>query len=612
MMREAMLVCSLMVALPLLAAYAGEVTVESRFAAFGFDDGRQSDFDWVAPLFTKYNAHATFNIINTPSTSKPAYVEKVNKIIAEGHEIGDHTILHQTFFYVHPFFNGQPEENFIAGKAFPTNDEMRKDQGNGRNIFNTPLDQKMKDSQIYKFDKVGISDPENRTWRTLTDADCQRLRDYYSVWNGGVLEYLDKLSAEFCGTTGSSKDPGAWNGKEFTRGIFTGCKTTCNHEVWDRLVEIQRQWYTKYYHLKTPPTNWSYPGGPHCPDLLYFKDGKRYFDRECTILASHYGKCRSTRTGKNRSWADLLRENGFKTASDSMYEGRNDGAVRRSVLIEMPCNANLSKDDNVCRLEYFDKVSFAPRTEYDPNQPPLAASPDRLKTMYETDPTFKAGIDKIVRNCASGRIGFALDDSVDTPTWRLLYELCLQFCGKANIKAISMQEAYEIAYKTPLTKGNLFRNPGMERTVFKVIGAKNSPEAPDGWTAGRVEEKALVLEGANKAEYFLFGVPLGDLDFSFSAIKGPGQSKLTIKKIRNVDPYLKSNDCPVLKEIVIDDGAWKEYRTRLTLEDAPRLAAPSEVSPACDGLDNKICGLVFVLEGEKAGLRAPNLTAASQ
>jgi hypothetical protein len=244
-----------------------------------------------------------------------------------------------------------------------------------------------------------------------------------------------------------------------------------------------------------------------------------------------------------------------------------------------------------------------------------------MKTMYEVEPRFKGGIDKSVRDCTSGRIAFGLDDSVDTFTWRLLYDLCLQFCRKANIKVLSMKEAYEIAYKIPLTKGNLFRNPNMERTVFKVIGAKNSPESPDGWTAGRVEEiavpgngtkKVLMLDGKGKSEFFLFGVPLGDLDFSFSAMKGLGNSRLTIKKVRNIDPYLKSDECPVLKEIVIDnEKTWKEYRTRLFLEDAPRLPSPSVLSPTCDGLDNKICGLVFVLEGEKARLAAPNLITVS-
>jgi hypothetical protein len=603
MWRRAILMSLLIAAAQPLFAHDGEVTVDSRFAAFGFDDGRQSDFDWVAPLFTKYGVHATFNIINTDGHSKPDYAAKVNKLIAEGHEIGDHTVLHNTYMYEQPFCDGQNT---------PSNDDMRKEQGNGRNIFNTPLDQKVKDSITQSFARIGISDPDNKTWRTLTDEDCQKIRNYYSAWNGGALKYLDEQSAIYCGTTGSSKAPDSWNGKEFTKGIFTGCKTTCNHEIWERLVAIQRQWYAKYYNLKTPPTNWSQPGGQRCPCLLYCKEGKRYFDRECTILANHYGKCRSTRTGKNRSWADLLRENDFKTVSESIYEGLYDGSVRRSILIEMPFNANLCKDDNVCRDASFDRVWYAPVKEYDPKQEPLASSTDWLKTIYEVDANFKRETDKIVQNCASGRIVLGLNDSVDAFSHRLVYDLCLQFCKKANIKAISMKEAYEIAYKTPLTKGNLFRNPKMERTVFKIIGAKNSPEAPDGWTAGRVEGTALVLEGTNKSEYFVFGVPLGNLDFSFSAIKGTGSSRLTIKKARNIDPYLKSEDCPVLKEIVIDnEKTWKEYRASLLLEDAPRLESPSALSPTCDGWDNKICGLVFVLEGKETRFAAPSLTSRS-
>jgi len=122
--------------------------------------------------------------------------------------------------------------------------------------------------------------------------------------------------------------------------------------------------------------------------------------------------------------------------------------------------------------------------------------------------------------------------------------------------------------------------------------------------------RALALEGTGKSEYFVFGVPLGKLDFSFAAIKGDGVSKLTIKKVRNIDPYLNSGECPVLAEIAIDsDKAWKDYRTTLFLEDAPRLASPSEQSPTCDGLDNKICGLVFILEGEKTRFALPNLVS---
>jgi hypothetical protein len=546
----------------------------------------------------------------------------VNQLIAEGHEIGDHTILHQTFMYEQPFCNGQPETGYLGSKGIPSNDDMRKDQGGGRNVFNMPLDRKVRDSITQSFADLKISDPNRKTWATLTDDDCQKIRNYYSVWNSGVLKYLDQQSAIFCGTRGSSKDPGAWNGKEFTKGIFTGCKTTGNHEIWERLLAIQQQWYTKHYQLTTPPTTWSQPGGQRSPCLLYWKDGKRYFDRQCTILANHYGKCTSTRTGRSRSWADLLRENGFKTVSDSISEGMYDGSVQRSILIGMHFNANLCSDDNVCREPSFNRVWYTPSRVYDPKQEPLRSSKDWLKTIYEADYNFKRETDKIVQSCASGRIAFAHNDSIDDFSNRLVYELCLQFCKKAGIKAISVKEAYQIAYKTPLTKGNLFRNPGMERTVFKVIAAKNSPQAPDGWTGGRVEQttalgespqNVLVVGDRGRAVYFVFGVPLGHLDFSFSALQGSEPSKLTIHAVRNVDPYLKADECPVLKEVTINNSkTWKEYRTRLFLPDAPRLLTPSKLSPTCDGWDNKICGLVFVLEGEKTGFASPKLISVPE
>ena len=620
-MREAALVAVCVLGWTLACAREGDVTVESRFVAFGFDDGRASDFAWVAPLFSKHGVHATFNIINGPHATTPDYVRKVNRLIELGHEIGDHTILHRTYMYVHPFFNGQAEQGYVGGEAnrgFPSNDEMRRDHGEGRNVFGVPLSQRLKDSRMYYFGRIGLSDPETKTWGALTDADCQALRSYYSVWGDEGLDYLDKLSARYCGTTGSSKDPASWNGQEFTKGIFAGCKTTATHEIWDRMVEIQQRWYTDHYGLDAPPTNWSFPGGAHSPDLLYPRGGKRYFDRECTILANHYGKCLSTRTGKSRSWADLLRASGIKTVSDSSYEGRMDGAIRRSILVQLPLNAHLSRDDSVCRLAYFDKVSFAPRREYDPKAEPLASSSNWLRTMYEADPTFKRGIDTLVRQSSRGRIAFGLNDSLDTFTWRLFFDLFLQFCRKADIEAVSMKEAYEIAFKTPVMKGNLFRNAAMRRTVLEVIGAKNSPTQPDGWTAGKVETtkalgarpiNALVLEGATRSELFLFGVPLGKLELTFAALKGSGPSKLTVRKIRNIDRYLDAKACPVIGEIAIDDGtAWKRYGTTLLLEDVPRLSAPSTASPTCDGLDNKVCGLVFELEGQGAKFALPSLT----
>jgi len=251
-----------------------------------------------------------------------------------------------------------------------------------------------------------------------------------------------------------------------------------------------------------------------------------------------------------------------------------------------------------------------------PDWEPLAGSTDWLKTIYETEDNFKQGIDNLVQQCASGRIAMGLYDSIDTFGARLVYEVYLQFCQRAGITSITMREAYDISFKQPVTEGNLFHNSEMERTVFSVISASNAPEAPDGWSAGRVEEialpdgssaRALAITGTDRAEYFVFGIPLGTLDFRFFARKESGESTLTVKAVRNIDPCHQAETCPVLAEIAIDHEDMMEYHTQFVVEDAPKLPYPSELSPTCDGLDQKICGLAFILEGEGTRFAVPNL-----
>ena len=106
--------------------------MHDRYVAFSFDDGRPSDFDWVAPLFTRYGARATFNIINAPEHALPDYVAKVNRLIADGHEIGDHTVLHHTYMY---------EQPCCDGRTAPSNDDLRRDRGDGCNAFGSPARQ---------------------------------------------------------------------------------------------------------------------------------------------------------------------------------------------------------------------------------------------------------------------------------------------------------------------------------------------------------------------------------------------------------------------------------------------------------------------------------------
>ena len=433
-----------------------------------------------------------------------------------------------------------------------------------------------------------------------------RIRRYYGVWgHDDIMAYLDALSERYCGTAGSSNDPASWNGTEFTTGIFAGCRTTRNHEIWERLLDIQQRWYTDHYHLDAPPTNWSQPGGERCPCLLYPRDGKRYFDRDCTVLGNHYGKLTSSRTGRTRSWAELLKAYGYLTVSDSIFEGQIDGSTSRNIMVGFHANAHCSKDDIVCREPAFERLWFVPSEFEHAGQ--LAGSMDWLLTLYETEENFRQGIDNLVQQIARGRIPMGLYDSIDTFGARLVYEQYLEFCRRADITSITFREAYARSFQRPLTSGNFFRNPEMRRTVHEILGAVNAPTAPDGWTAGTVDDGALILAGVDRAEYRIYGIPPGELACTFRARKGSGQAKLTVHALRNIDPCNSTDAGPALAGIVIDREDWQEYRATFTVEDAPRLPHPSALSPTCDGLDNTICGLAFVLKGEGLRFAAPNL-----
>ena len=113
----------------------------------------------------------------------------------------------------------------------------------------------------------------------------------------GLIELLDDLSNKYLGTVGSSR--GSWNDQRqcYTGGIFTGCKTSANHEIWKDILRssprIIRILLASVFNLR------------HGLSLVqnsakcYFeKDGKYYYDNECTVLRNNLAKMKSSLTGK--------------------------------------------------------------------------------------------------------------------------------------------------------------------------------------------------------------------------------------------------------------------------------------------------------------------------
>ncbi|MEL3908419.1 MAG: hypothetical protein P1P64_05330 [Treponemataceae bacterium] len=214
---------------------------------------------------------------------------------------------------------------------------MRNDIGNGKNVFGFNL----KD-EVSKNSDINL----NTTWKNLTDDECQQIRDMFSIYKdkSGRLNLLDKLSNEYLGTKGSSF--GSWDKNKgcYTGGIFMNAKTSCNHEIWERIIQITKLFYKELYNADFEFKTWSWPGDPHSP-FKFEKDGKFYYDDKCTKLYNYLAPFTSSvyiNDGKykERSWLQVLREYGYLTTHDFIYPSRCDGVDKVMMSKQFIYNCN--------------------------------------------------------------------------------------------------------------------------------------------------------------------------------------------------------------------------------------------------------------------------------
>lgn len=170
---------------------------------------------------------------------------------------------------------------------------MRGDYGEGKNAFGFLLDESCQTqlSDWNNYDHVWTA--FDTKWCDLTDEQCQYIREYYSIMcnDFGLLDVLDNLSNTYLGTTGSSR--GSWSEDQqcYTGGIFTGAKTSANHEIWERILQVTGDFYEEKYGQR--PVTWSWPGSIPSP-FIFEQDGKYYYDEECTILYNYLAQMPSS------------------------------------------------------------------------------------------------------------------------------------------------------------------------------------------------------------------------------------------------------------------------------------------------------------------------------
>lgn len=527
--------------------YNGEVSPQRRFVALGFDDFVPSDFAWVIPLLEKYGFRSTFNrvqreidISETPSDIIAENIE-MNAVLNGGHELGDHTWIHQMFPYNEPLFNGQnPSSPDGSQVAFPSNSQLRDDRGDGKNVFGRTLTNNVKTD-------IGYQAPDiNTTWGAMTDAQCQQLREAFSLYGGAynLITLMDTLSNKYLGTTGSSR--GSWDNVsgKYTGGIFTGCKTSANHEVWERIVQITALLMKDRFGLNYNIQTWSLPGSRR--SMCYFEnDGKFYYDagftQYCNDLARFESSLYEDLAGnaKSRSWTDVLREYGYRVTHDAADPGRYDGTHEGSMRVQNILNADLSRPD--C-LIYHTQRSFNfsnAWSEYTEGTDLQGTEPYEVQ-MYDggygesTKKSFRTAIEVWRRNMANGVVWGEVIDSDESYSLKMIVEGLLKYAYKTGAEVITKAEAYDICFNHPVRNGNLIYNPGLRNTAKEFMPtAITVPTNPDGYVGDcsvSVSDGVPVLSTTGDTIYRHYGIPYGKIKFS-ADIKGTGT--VAIRFIKN-------------------------------------------------------------------------------
>ncbi|WP_138377110.1 polysaccharide deacetylase family protein [Dorea longicatena] len=568
--------------------YLGNVDQTKRFVAFGIDDFRNSDFSFVLPLFNKYCARGTFNRINYTSTLSDNDKNKIKNVLLSGSEFGDHTHYHYQYIYSDPL---------IDGKTYPSNDQIRTNIGNGKNIFGMNIYAPM---SVYC---PWFGDTTTQIWK-LTDSQCEEIRKHWSIMfnDSDLLTLLDSLSNRYLGTTGSSKNSYDKKTHMYTGGIFTGALSSCNHEIWERIALVTQHFYKKEIGLNADLRNWSLPGTYYGYDVSPFRvvDGdKYYFDTNKTLPYNYTSKFYSSifiddqGNAKKRSWNDVLREYGYTSTTDNMYPSRADGIEEKAMSIPLFLNENLSRNDAVLfptmntRSFHYDTITDEYPSTF------FTGTKTKAEEMYESEGSFYEFVEKTRMNTANGIIQCEQLDSADTYSERIFIEEILKFCKKNRIEVVSISEAYDIAFNNNVNDGNLIYNSTFKNTAKEYFpNLDNVPNNPGGYNGNCYaiaddSQNKLVVEG--DTTYINYGVPYGYLKFT---VKAKGNGYIHIYDIRNGNKADLSN-CNYKQSITVNTSSFADYSLHLFI---PNNAIDISDS-ICDGYANKIMGIKIIYTG---------------
>ena len=408
----------------------------------------------------------------------------------------------------------------------------------------------------------------------------------------GIIEILDYLSNKYLGTSGSSND--SWDNKKecYTGGIFTGCKTSANHEIWERILQVTKSFILENFGQNV--RTWSMPGSKFSQCYFPYK-GQYYYDEEHTLHVNNLARFPSSLykdengNPKERSWTEVLRENGYVNTHDSWYPGRVDGQSVPCMSYQYIMNASLSRSDALEFSTMANRSVTSSEVAHEFDVIDLGTVDSIEVAMYDHEGCFKTAIENWRNNTANGIICGEVIDSEDTWSEKVILEGWLKYCSAVGIDVITKSEAYDICFNHNVEKGNLIYNPKLRNTAKEFLPtAKTIPSNPDGYKGDcfvEDSENTPVLVTKGITTYNHFGIPYGRIVY-VAQIKGKGFVK--VRAIKNNTNISEIGQTEVIAEKEIDSlEGFSIYQMVFdVLENAMTL-----YEQKCAGWGNKIIGI---------------------
>ena len=104
--------------------------------------------------------------------------------------------------------------------------------------------------------------------------------------------------------------------------FFTGCKTSQNHEIWERILQVTNMYFKDVFRLNYNFITWS-SAGSKSSGCYFTYNNISWVDELHTKRHGNLAKFTSSLyknqdgTDKERSWTEVLREFGYKTTHDT-------------------------------------------------------------------------------------------------------------------------------------------------------------------------------------------------------------------------------------------------------------------------------------------------------